>query len=76
VRATPGREATAFAITAVVPNRTQHLRSDAKTEDVVQDAYLNAGALGTFREDAKPSTGWCDRAERGAETAAAGRRTS
>lgn len=33
------------------------LRSDAETEDAVQDAYLNAWrALGTFREDAKLST--------------------
>ncbi len=33
------------------------LRSDAETEDAVQDAYLNAWrALGTFRDDAKLST--------------------
>jgi RNA polymerase sigma-70 factor, ECF subfamily len=33
------------------------LRSDAETEDAVQDAYLNAWrALGSFREDAKLST--------------------
>ena len=33
------------------------LRSDAETEDALQDAYLNAWrALGTFREDAKLST--------------------
>jgi RNA polymerase sigma-70 factor (ECF subfamily) len=33
------------------------LRSDAETEDAVQDAYLNAWrALGSFRDDAKLST--------------------
>ena len=33
------------------------LKSDAETEDAVQDAYLNAWrALGTFRDDAKLST--------------------
>lgn len=33
------------------------LKSDAETEDAVQDAYLNAWrALGSFREDAKLST--------------------